>query len=149
MFMRIYHKLRGGGHVHMRVFVGENRGMTLGKAGDLCMTVQEFDEWRLLVERPKFIEFHDEDVPHGKDGWLMARCCKWHMELTDGVGKCSKPMWDGWGMPTGFCDEPAYGPQTPEGKRRYKRYVSSLACLAHGGPPPPPPAGSPDDELNP
>lgn len=54
--------------------------------------------------------------------------------LVNGVGKCSKPMWDGHGMPAGFCDEPAYGRQTAEGKRRSGKYVPALACLHHGGP---------------
>ncbi len=64
----------------------------------------------------------------------MAVCSEHHKELTNGVGKCSKPMWDGYGMPNGFCDEPAYGEQTEEGKRRYNRYVPYLACSRHGGP---------------
>lgn len=38
----------------------------------------------------------------------MASTLKWHHELTNGVGKCSVPMWMG-GCPSGFCDEPAFG----------------------------------------
>lgn len=45
----------------------------------------------------------------------MASTLKHHHELTDGVGKCSVPMWS-MGMPAGFCDEPAYGERAP-GKR--------------------------------
>lgn len=68
-----------------------------------------------------------------------------HKELTDGVGKCSVPMWSG-GVPAGFCDAVAYGPQLP-GQQRYGNwdhsygsmrwvdgYCSGLACYAHGGP---------------
>lgn len=68
-----------------------------------------------------------------------------HKELTNGVGKCSVPMWMG-GLPAGFCDEPAYGPQE-EDQTRYGKwydnwqprkwfpgYCSGLACYAHGGP---------------
>lgn len=64
----------------------------------------------------------------------MAKCSKHHKELIDGVGKCSKPMWDGYGMPAGFCDRPAYGKPTEEGQRRYSGYVPHLACPNHGGP---------------
>lgn len=66
-----------------------------------------------------------------------------HKELdSNGVGKCSVPMWM-HGCPAGFCDEPAYGPQTKQYKdsfrymdSRYYRpvYCSGLACQAHGGP---------------
>lgn len=76
----------------------------------------------------------------------MASTSKHHHELTNGVGKCSVPMWMG-GCPAGFCDEPAYGPPVPskqfrdawtgEWKRfdgRYNGYVPGLACVAHGGP---------------
>ena len=40
--MRIYFKQLGG-HTHMRVFSGIE-GFTLGKAGDLCFTNEEFRE---------------------------------------------------------------------------------------------------------
>lgn len=69
-----------------------------------------------------------------------------HHELTDGVGKCSVPMWS-MGCPAGFCDKPAYGARPPspefysygacEMKRtdgRYNGYVPGLACHNHGGP---------------
>lgn len=76
----------------------------------------------------------------------MASMLKHHQELTDGVGKCSVPMWM-MGAPAGFCDEPAYGPPVP-GKEfrngwtgemqrtdgRYNGYVPGLACVGHGGP---------------
>jgi len=72
---------------------------------------------------------------------------KRHQELTDGVGACSVPMWQG-GCPAGFCDKPAFG-RRPESQQyraawsgemmrmdgRYNGYVSGLACEAHGGPP--------------
>jgi len=64
----------------------------------------------------------------------MASLSEHHKVLTDGVGKCSKPMWDGMGGPNGFCDEPAYGPQNPILR---DVYCAGLACQRHGGPPPP------------
>lgn len=73
------------------------------------------------------------------------RLSKHHQELTDGVGKCSVPMWSG-GCPAGFCDEQAYGERPPgseyldvagELRRtdgRYAGYIGGLACPKHGGP---------------
>lgn len=85
----------------------------------------------------------------------MASTSKHHHELTDGVGKCSVPMWQ-LGAPAGFCDEPAYGVRPPsatyrngwtgELKRmdgRYDGYVPGLACPGHGGPPKPLHQGDP------
>lgn len=64
-----------------------------------------------------------------------------HQELTNGEGLCSKPMWDGYGYPNGFCDKPAYGRQENneragyyENGKFYRSYVPALACYAHGGP---------------
>ena len=66
-----------------------------------------------------------------------------HKELTNGVGKCSVPMWSG-ALPSGFCDNEAYS-ERPKGKEyqahgtayrldgRYSGYVPALACPAHGG----------------
>ena len=60
-----------------------------------------------------------------------------HKKLTNGVGKCSVPMWTN-GCPNGFCNEPAYSEQTEE-DRRFREmsnrflYVPALACPAHGG----------------
>lgn len=64
-----------------------------------------------------------------------------HKELTDGVGKCSVPMWVG-NAPYGFCDELAYGEQEKAQKRYgyeqggkwYQSYAPRLACYKHGGP---------------
>ena len=78
----------------------------------------------------------------------MASMSKHHQELTNGVGKCSVPMWMG-GCPAGFCDKLAYG-NRPECKTyynyaageyqrfdlKYNGYVPGLACESHGGPPP-------------
>ncbi len=74
----------------------------------------------------------------------MARLNPCHEKLTDGVGKCSIPMWMN-GMPAGFCEVDAYGKQEP-GQRRYGKcvaergglwiagYCGGLACFRHGGP---------------
>ncbi len=61
-----------------------------------------------------------------------------HQNLTDGIGKCSVPMWMG-GCPAGFCDKDAYGTETPAARDRHMRpntylYVPALACPRHGGP---------------
>jgi hypothetical protein len=76
----------------------------------------------------------------------MSRTEKHHHELTNGVGKCSVPMWVE-GCPSGFCDKPAYGfrPKCAEFRDaytgemhrmdgKYNGYVPGLACPAHGGP---------------
>jgi hypothetical protein len=70
-----------------------------------------------------------------------------HHKLTNGIGKCSVPMWDGLGEC--FCDGPAYGKPLPYEEFRngwtgrmqrfdggYNGYVPGLACPAHGGPKP-------------
>lgn len=75
----------------------------------------------------------------------MATLSKHHEELTNGVGKCSCPMWGG-GVPSGFCDKPAYS-KRPKSETwynhaaqkemrkdgRYNGYLSGLACIIHGG----------------
>jgi hypothetical protein len=76
----------------------------------------------------------------------MAQLSKHHRELTNGIGKCSVPMWSG-GFPSGFCDELAYGKRPPSQEfysyaqmrmvrwdNRYNGYVPGLACVSHGGP---------------
>lgn len=76
----------------------------------------------------------------------MARLSEHHQVLTNGVGKCSVPMWCN-GLPAGFCDEPAFGNYvrgetfrnrvTGEIQRfdgKYAGLVPALACPAHGGP---------------
>lgn len=84
----------------------------------------------------------------------MARLAPCHETLTDGVGRCSVPMWMG-GCPAGFCNEPAYGKQEP-GQTRYGErtdgrwwpgYCSGLACYAHGGPESPRPAPADEKEV--
>lgn len=82
----------------------------------------------------------------------MACMSKRHIELVDGVGCCSAPMWSN-SCPAGFCEEPAYGYQEP-GQTVYGTwgpgfnsegrwmpggvfrpgYCGGLACPAHGGP---------------
>lgn len=85
----------------------------------------------------------------------MASTQKHHHELTNGVGKCSVPMWQ-MGCPAGFCDAPAYGERPPcnriwshvHGRYirtdfKYDGYVPGLACVAHGGPEAPPKPSAP------
>ncbi len=66
----------------------------------------------------------------------MACLSSWHKKDSPlGKGKCSLPMWDGYGCPAGFCDKRAYGLQTKNDRLRHPhRYLSALACSAHGGP---------------
>jgi len=76
----------------------------------------------------------------------MSTLSKHHKKLTNGIGKCSVPMFQG-GCPAGFCDEPAFGKQTKSlrvwhaHKQRYVRadgksdaYAPGLACPIHAGP---------------
>lgn len=77
----------------------------------------------------------------------MTRMGKCHEELTDGIGKCSVPMWSA-GCPAGFCNNDAFGfrPKSRVLIRadqyrpaicedgRYSGYVPGLACPVHGGP---------------
>lgn len=73
----------------------------------------------------------------------MASCYEYHKVLTNGVGKCSRPMYTAFGGEC-FCDAPAYGRQE-EGQTRsgewshahrrwFPSYVPFLACYDHGGP---------------
>lgn len=75
----------------------------------------------------------------------MACTLEHHHKLTNGVGKCSVPMWCA-GIPDGFCDKPAYGERPPGSQwrnaytgemmrfdGRYNGYVPGLACPGHGG----------------
>jgi len=74
----------------------------------------------------------------------MSEC---HKKLTNGVGRCSVPMWSG-GCPSGFCDNEAFGERPPaksywhnaytneqiRDDLKYNGYVPALACVGHGGP---------------
>jgi hypothetical protein len=77
----------------------------------------------------------------------VSSTCDHHHNLTNGVGKCSVPMFMGLGSPAGFCDKPAYGKPTKSPTfysyvhhrdvrvdGRYHGYVPGLACVGHGGP---------------
>ncbi len=70
----------------------------------------------------------------------MSCISECHREVnTRGIGKCSVPMWSGYGMPAGFCDKEAYGNPVREiGRyqdgRFIPKYVPALACPDHGGP---------------
>lgn len=76
----------------------------------------------------------------------MSSTSEKHHKLTNGVGCCSVPMWMN-GLPSGFCDNPAYGKRPPckeyrnawtreliREDGRYSGYVPGLACPGHGGP---------------
>lgn len=76
----------------------------------------------------------------------MAQLSEHHKTLTNGIGKCSVPMFIN-GCPAGFCNKPAFGFR-PEGETirnpytgkrirldgKYDGYVPGLACPNHGGP---------------
>lgn len=61
MIWRCYYK-RLGQHVHCRLFCGSQEG-ALGKCGDLCMTVDEFEDFTRLrqVIPMDFRPEHDHD----------------------------------------------------------------------------------------
>ena len=48
-----------GGHTHMAVFAGRHSLVTHGKCGDLCMTNEEFAEFKAKTKQDG-IEFIDE-----------------------------------------------------------------------------------------
>lgn len=52
-----------------------------------------------------------------------------HVRLVNGIGSCSCPIGG-----IDFCNKPAYGMQTKEGKERTNAYAQCLACYDHGGP---------------
>lgn len=56
-YMRVHFKVLGG-HTHCAVFTGK-KGYTLGKAGDLCMTNEEFRAWHFATHH--FAEFVTND----------------------------------------------------------------------------------------
>lgn len=66
----------------------------------------------------------------------MARLSECHQTLVNGEGKCSVPMWDGYGMPADFCNRPAYGERADWHRDlyRHRAHVPALACDWHGGP---------------
>jgi hypothetical protein len=68
MIFRIYHETAGG-HVHCRLFSGSHDG-ALGKCGDFCMRVDEFDAFRSAAT---FAQFREECVKGVKDRMLHAR----------------------------------------------------------------------------
>lgn len=58
---RIWHE-RKGGRVHLAVFAGRDRQYTHGKCGDLCMTVEEFDDFEALLRNDEPPHFMRENV---------------------------------------------------------------------------------------
>lgn len=61
MHFRIRYKITPG-HTHMRVFVGSSPEVTHGKAGDLCMTNEEFEEFKTLTPTVEFIDETEEKL---------------------------------------------------------------------------------------
>jgi hypothetical protein len=61
MIFRIYHETAGG-HVHCRVFAGRHDG-ALGKCGDLCMRVEEFEVFKSGATFVQFLEEVREPLP--------------------------------------------------------------------------------------
>ena len=54
--MRVYHQQLGG-HTHIKIFTGRAiENGTLGKAGDLVMTNEEFEQWRNGTIELEFID---------------------------------------------------------------------------------------------
>lgn len=43
-----------GGHTHMAIFSG-TEGFMLGKAGDLCLTNEEFEAWKNNTAQLEFV----------------------------------------------------------------------------------------------
>jgi hypothetical protein len=54
MTFRAYWKVAGG-HTHIVVFTGR-KGFTLGKAGELVMTNEEFEAWKQHGGLVEFVE---------------------------------------------------------------------------------------------
>ena len=52
--IRVYFEVLGG-HTHMHIRVGKT-GCTLGGAGDIVMTNEEFEAWRMGKARVEFVE---------------------------------------------------------------------------------------------
>ena len=85
----------------------------------------------------------------------MSSISEHHVGKCGVTGKCSVPMWSGYGGPAGFCDEEAFGEQYAEGTRHAPPWWSprdrngyllrpdhrapfapALCCKRHGGPGP-------------
>lgn len=52
MNMKITYRILGG-HTHISIFTGKNY---LGKAGDICMTNEEFEAWKNNTIKLEFVE---------------------------------------------------------------------------------------------
>jgi hypothetical protein len=48
MIFKFRHE-RGGDHIHISIFAGKTDG-SLGKAGDICLREEEWQEFRSLIE---------------------------------------------------------------------------------------------------
>jgi hypothetical protein len=59
--MRIHFSVAGG-HTHMAIFTGPE-GLTLGKAGTLTMTNEEFEAWRRNQIKLEFVQHGKEETP--------------------------------------------------------------------------------------
>lgn len=95
MIFRIYHETAGG-HVHMRVFAGPREG-ALGKCGDLCMRVDEFEVFRLIgIDGPAYacIDFQPEDKATQEDDRVVAVAeALWQQESIRAAGRRRLEQW--------------------------------------------------------
>ena len=59
-----------GGHTHISVFAGKRRETTHGRCGDLCMTNDEFADFRVMVHRAEieFEDFEQEQIDNSQFG---------------------------------------------------------------------------------
>jgi hypothetical protein len=89
MIFRIYHETAGG-HVHCQVFAGRHDG-ALGKCGDLCMRVEEFEIFKPAATFIQFLEKGREALPapaqvaNTAREAIARRLAKWIGYLWDGL----------------------------------------------------------------
>ena len=77
MFIRYRYNI-GGGHTHIRMFMGQAPNMTLAKCGDLCMRNEEFEWFRSLMKvdvvDANMVEFvEDEPVADAFESLLAMK----------------------------------------------------------------------------
>ena len=70
--MRVYFQVLGG-HTHLNIFTGRNiENGTLGKAGAMCMTNEEFTAWKSGRINLEFVE-HENTVRDTKTTAVPAQ----------------------------------------------------------------------------